>query len=303
MVFLYLVFSFFQPASKASAFHCGGGNQPERQIIRPNSCDDTAGFDLVPASTMKRPELAKTFKNVSKEQIEKSSNLKDLALEAKFRLTSNMNGAKFSFPSGVDRVVFRGSYLAPQFTKTSILQRKSSEKDRNQECMSTLVKKFDLAKIVNYDELDWPSAVRMTKEEKEALLGLRPSAKYWEFTKANGYTFQYKFAKGRGATEVEKKEDIMKSVASIIYEIEGSPAEPGAVYIHCYGGHHRTGAVYGVMQKCIGKMPVEAVIDEYKCHIGWKSEQSPGGYHVDNVQLIRDFPCERFFSKEIVGKR
>ena len=87
----------------------------------------------------------------------------------------------------------------------------------------------------------------------------------------------------------------MNSVANIIHEIEGNPNQPGAVYIHCYGGHHRTGVVYGVLQKCIGKMSVEDVINEYKCHIGYESAKKPGGFHADNETLIREFPCEQYF--------
>jgi hypothetical protein len=82
--------------------------------------------------------------------------------------------------------------------------------------MSELVGRQDLNKIVNYDELDWPSAITMTREERELLQSLNPAAQYWEFTPVYGRTFQYKFKNGRGATPAEKKRDVMGMVASIV---------------------------------------------------------------------------------------
>jgi hypothetical protein len=280
----------------AEPYQCGKFTQRERQVKKNASCNDTGGYQLVPAQALERPELAALFGGKTEAEINASETLKDKALEAKFRLTSNMNAASFEFPSGVRRTVYRGAYLAPQFVPDGVLVQQKGESDRNRACMSSLVANEGLSKIVNYDELDWPSAKKMTSQEREMLMSLNPKAKYWEFTPTQGRTFQYKFAKGKGETPEQKKRDVMTMVASIIREIEGDPSSLGSVYIHCYGGHHRTGAVWGVLQKCMGRMPVEDVINEYKCHIGYESAERPGGYHADNEALIREFPCEEFFS-------
>jgi hypothetical protein len=285
-------------AASAAPYQCGRFTQPERQVQKTQACDDTAGYGLLTADIMARPELAALFQGRTEAEVNANEALKDKALEAKFRLTSNMNAATFTFPTGVKRTVFRGSYIAPQFTPESVLIQQPGEGDRNRACVSNLVAEQGLNKIVNYDELDWHSAHTMTREERGQLLSLNPAASYWEFTPAHGRTFQYKFSKGQGATPQEKKRDVMGMVASIIREIEGDPSKPGSVYIHCYGGHHRTGAVWGVLQKCVGKMPVQDIIDEYKCHIGYESPASPGGYHADNEALIREFPCEEFFPSQ-----
>ena len=291
-----LVFTLFDSGrAQAGPYQCGRWTQPERQVSKTATCDDTGGFGLLTPEILARPELAALFTGRTEADVNASEPLKDKALEAKFRLTSNMNAARFTFPSGVTRTVFRGSYIAPQFTPDSVLVPQSGEVDRNRACVSDLVASEGLNKIVNYDELDWHSAHTMTREEKALLMGLNSKATYWEFTPAQGRTFQYKFSKGRGATPEEKKRDVMGMVASIIREIEGNPAQAGSVYIHCYGGHYRTGAVWGVLQKCMGKMPVNDIIDEYKCHIGYESPERPGGYHADNEALIREFPCEEFF--------
>jgi len=284
--------------AQAAPYQCGRWTEPARQVQKRQACDDTAGFGLLGPEIRTRPELAAIFGDITEAELQKNEDLKDKALEARFRLTSNMNAAKFTFPSGVTRTVYRGSYQAPQFTSESVLVQKPGESDRNRSCMSELVREEGLAKIVNYDELDWKSAATMTREERELLLGLNPQAEYWEFTPAFGRTFQYKFNKGKGSTPAEKKRDVMGMVASIVSQIEGDPAKPGSVYIHCYGGHHRTGAVWGVLQKCIGKMPVEDIVSEYKCHIGYESSEKPGGYHADNEALIREFPCAEFFGPQ-----
>lgn len=279
-----------------TGFRCGGFTQSERRVSKPEACDDTGGFGLITEEILNRKELALLFANKTEAEISVDTHLKNIALESKFRITSNMNGAKFTFPSGITRVVFRGSYQAPMFTDSSVLKRVGHEPDNKKQCMKNLIKKFDLQKIVNYDELDWESAVHLTKDEKDYFLKENKDGKYWEFTKENaGRTFQYKFSKIKVDGLSAQKKVVMDDVAAIIRQIEGLSENQGAAYIHCYGGHHRTGAVWGVLQKCIGKMNVEDVIAEYKCHIGYASEQDPGGYHKDNETLIREFPCEQYW--------
>jgi hypothetical protein len=283
-------------ASERSGFSCAA-TPPGRRVTKPASCDDTHGFGLLTAKELARPELAALFKGKTEKDIEQDPGLKDLALEAKFRTTSNMNGARFRFPSGVERSVFRGSYLAPEFSPTSVVKRQPGEKrDPRSECMRELVQEHALFKIVNYDELDWPSAKRLTDEERDSFLKWNPKGSYWKFVDSEKRTFQYKFSKARGKTEAERRETVFQDIIRIVREIEGSPGDPGSVYIHCYGGHHRTGVVYGVLQKCLGKISVEDAIREYRCHIGYESEQNPGGRHPDNETVIRDFPCARLFN-------
>ena len=281
-------------------FNCAKFTQPDRQVFKPSSCDDTGGFGLTD-EIQSRPELRAVFKGVSEEDLEKNPDLRNKALETKFTLTSNMNAATFEFPNGVKRTVFRGSYQAPEFFEGGILKQKPLEIDHKKACMKELVKDHGLAKIVNYDEIDWESAQRLTAAEKDFFLSMNPKAEYWMYNdhhkKADGSpdTFQYKFKYG--------KEKVFEQVASIVNEVAGDPNKPGSAYIHCYGGHHRTGVVWGVLQKCMGRdkdgkpMNVDDIVNEYKCHIGFESPEKPGGYHKDNEALIREFPCEKFWPK------
>ncbi len=181
------------------------------------------------------------------------------------------------------------------------MKQKLFEVDHKKSCMRELVRDHELVKIVNYDEIDWESAKRMTSAEKEMLLQLNPKAEYWMYNehplKAEGMpeAFQYKFKYG--------KKNVFDQVASIVNEIAGDPNKNGSAYIHCYGGHHRTGVVWGVLQKCMGRdadgkvMDLDNIIEEYKCHIGYESPEKPGNYHHDNEVLIREFPCEKYWPK------
>jgi len=282
-------------------FNCAKFTKPERQVKKPFQCDDTGGFGLT-EDLDSRPELKAVFGNATEAELEKNPELRNKALETKFTLTSNMNAATFEFPNGSKRTVFRGSYQAPQFFEGGILKQKPKEIDKKKACMSELVKDHQLVKIVNYDEIDWESAQRLTAAEKKLLQDLNPKAEYWMYNdhhkKPDGSpdTFQYKFKFG--------KEKVFDQVASIVTEIAGDPSKPGSAYIHCYGGHHRTGVVWGVLQKCMGRdakgnpMNVDDIVEEYKCHIGYESPEKPGGYHKDNEALIREFPCEKYWPKK-----
>jgi hypothetical protein len=298
ILFVCLAWSQTALAAGDQKFTCAKHAKAEQMVVRSSSCDDTPGYDLITADFQKRPELKKLFANKTEADIEKDPLLKDKALEAHFRLTSNMNAMRFTFSNGVTREVYRGAYLAPQFIEGGVLEKRRGDVDKHVACMKQLVRDHGLSKIVNYDEQDWPSAERMTREEKVLFKNIAPKAAYWEFTPKYGRTFQYKFRKAKGDTLDEQKKDVMDMVAAIIREIQGDPNEPGAVYIHCYGGHHRTGVVYGVMQKCFANMAVEDILDEYKCHIGFESPTKPGGYNADNEIVIREFPCEQYFPKK-----
>ena len=88
------------------------------------------------------------------------------------------------------------------------------------------------------------------------------------------------------------KKEVKKAqgkVASIIKLIENSD---GDVLIHCLGGEHRSEVVFEVMQRCFNKLDMDNITQRYKCHTGWESESSIGNYRKENLDFIRDFPCE-----------
>merc|ERR1712107_481861 len=52
---------------------------------------------------------------------------------------------------------------------------------------------------------------------------------------------------------------------------EGKPPE-GGILIHCAGGMHRTGMLYGIIRRYINGDPIDDIIADYKRHVDWKAE-------------------------------
>lgn len=174
--------------------------------------------------------------------------------------TSNMGGASFTFPSGVKKNVYRSSFLTGK-----------------EACLSSLIKDAKVGSIINYYYGTLKSADNLSEEERKMFADL--GGKVY----IRPLNYQYKFKK-------LPKEEIFAKVVEIINLVEHAP---GNVIVHCYGGIHRTGVLFGVMQKCLNKVPVEDVLNEYKCHAAWENEERPGGADPDNETVIREFPCEK----------
>jgi hypothetical protein len=271
-----------------TCFRCSQKDQIKRNLIKPKFCDDNGEIGLI-NYFIDRPELKEIFRN----KINDSLTLleKDIALEVKFSLSSNMNGSLFEMPNGIQLNIFRGSYLAPSFRENGPLKKRFLEVDKKKKCMQNLKNDYNLIKIINYDELDWPSGIRLTNSERDLFNKIQPKGIYWVFNENSPEkkSFQYKLSK-------DSLESIYNNIKIIIKEIMNTNPN-GAVYIHCYGGHHRTGVIWGILQKCASSvngseyMNIESIIKEYKCHIGYKSVSDKGLYHEDNETIIRQFPC------------
>lgn len=175
---------------------------------------------------------------------------------------NNFSGAKFTFPSGVTKDVYRSSMLS-----------------ENEACINTLAKERGVESIVYLYSGSIKTHTGLSDKERVV------------FKKAGGkqyvhiLNYDYKF-------DEAKKEDIVAKVKEIVLAIQNAP---GNVLVHCFGGMHRTGLVFAVMQKCLNKLPIESVLNEYKCHVAWESELRPGGYSKDNEEVIRDFECKILF--------
>jgi len=178
---------------------------------------------------------------------------------ANTRNSANMGGTWFTFPNGVKKQIFRSSFIVGK-----------------EKCLKYLIEKNNVSTIINYYGGSMSSAAMLSKEEMDLYKTLGGS------TYIRIMDFEYKFKK-------MPKDKIIKKIVEIIKLIEYAPEN---VLIHCYGGMHRTGIIYGVMQKCLNKIPVEKILDEYKCHVAWESKKLKGGYCSDNETMIREFPCK-----------
>lgn len=100
---------------------------------------------------------------------------------------------------------------------------------------------------------------------------------------------------------IEHKEDYpqnkhaaMQKVAQIIQQRILRPngqAAKGNILLHCGGGMHRTGMIFGIIRKCINQDSLAAIEAEYKAHVDYRNKQALGGYEALNAQFIKDFDC------------
>jgi hypothetical protein len=90
----------------------------------------------------------------------------------------------------------------------------------------------------------------------------------------------------KNSIEVQVARNKVRSIIQIIANVNGN------VLIHCLGGEHRTEVIFEVMQKCLNNMDMENITKRYKCHTGWESMANKGNFRQDNIDFIRDFPCE-----------
>lgn len=178
---------------------------------------------------------------------------------------TNAGSAQFKWKDGTQKNIYRGSFIADAPL-----------------CIQDLVKDGGVRSVMNlYNMGDLKSHDALAVREK-ALFQKEGAGTY-----VNILNYTHKF-------KDQKKEQIFDKLAEIISTVK---ALPGNVFLHCYGGMHRTGLVFGVMQKCLNKIPLDQVIGEYRCHVAYESETRQGGRHAENEEVLRDFPCEKLTSQ------
>ncbi|MFK7974345.1 MAG: hypothetical protein AB8B66_05745 [Rickettsiaceae bacterium] len=202
---------------------------------------------------------------------EKKNSVAGTRLEILNALHNNVDGSRFDFPNG-PKDVYRSAVLHSSIP-----------------CLKELVQNRGVRHIVHFEipflgdnkfkgEL-WQDTEKRYFEQLAENLG--------DITYTNITEYDYKN---------ESPGTIVKRVAEIIRKIQA--LDDGAILIHCLGGEHKTGIVYGVMQKCINNVPISIIESEYKCHTAWRSDSKPGGYKRENIDVIRNFPCSILFDKK-----
>jgi len=178
---------------------------------------------------------------------------------------NNLGGIIAKFPSGI-KTIYRSAMLS-----------------EDPKCLWNLVKQRDVTNIINVYKEKHFDMTPWIKREKD-LFRIAGGKNYLHF---DNLDYKYKTPK--------QKELLVDQVTEIIHAIENSE---GNIVIHCLGGEHLTSIVFGTICKCFNEIPMESIIEEYKCHAVWESENKPGGYVEKNVEFIRDFPCAKLFNSE-----
>jgi protein-tyrosine phosphatase family protein len=230
-------------ASGTAAFFMCSNRVPERvRAPKAPQCDDTVYWDYAVAES----------RTLDPVQFEKT-------IVAELTEHQNMGGARFRFPSGVEKTVYRGSFLTA-----------------NLACLEELVKERNVQSVVNLYRGELQSHFELADEEERAFESFGGRS----YLQILNYTYRL---------DRQTKDALFQRVAEIVRVVESAP---GDVMVHCFGGMHRTGVLFGVMQKCLNHIPVDQVLNEYRCHTDWQSDERPGGASKDNETAIREFPCE-----------
>jgi hypothetical protein len=238
-----------------STFKCSKFTLKKNQIEKPKSCDD----------------------NIVWEYDFKGRSLETVATE-NVTTNSNMGGAIFHFPGGPKKV-FRSTYMSEL----------GNRKGDKRKCLSNLVKAHNLTDIINFYDGHFSNKDALMKSEREMFLGKKGvGGKHYAHLKGYEYRLNYDNFEG---DPLIKSIDVFKNVKKVISSISKAK---GSVLIHCFGGMHRTGIVYAVMQKCLNykqKKISKEILLENQCHVKYDGPEKKGGFQQENIKLIQEFPC------------
>ena len=87
------------------------------------------------------------------------------------------------------------------------------------------------------------------------------------------------------------KRNAMILCARQVVEILRS-CKKGNVLVHCAGGMHRTGMIVGIIRRYVNHDEDHVIVEDYKRHVAYESEEHKGGYEESNVSFIRDFDLD-----------
>ena len=218
-------------------------------------CDDR----LTPVN----PKSCTGIKNFPQAEISKlySTNQKEFkrVLAKAVEENNNIGSALIPFKSG-EKIVYRSSLL-----------------NKNKQCLKALTQEHNVLTIVNLYNGNFTDQETVTYQELQA------------FTKDGGETY-IKFLNLNDIYHNKQEFELLQNKVTDVIKLIANT--DGNVLIHCYGGMHRTGIVFGVIQKCIQKLPMQSIVNNYKKHVDWKSKQSPGVYRQENIDFIRQYNCQ-----------
>lgn len=156
-------------------------------------------------------------------------------------------------------------------------------------CFESLVRNGRVRHVVNLYGGTFPFRDMIEREKK---LAHKLGVSYFDAAEAPKLAFRRLVEHPQDYRRNQKQ--AARNLARLINEqlLHPKGQQPrGNLYIHCGGGMHRSGMLFGVIQRCINRVPLEQIEAEYKRHTGYISDSKPGGYEALNVRFIADFDC------------
>lgn len=162
------------------------------------------------------------------------------------------------------------------------------KKDANS-CFNSLIKNANVQHVINLYEGTFPLHDKI-KEEKEQSRRLGISY----FDARNQPNLCWRKLVEEEECYLDNIKVAMKRLADVIkQQILNPNGEPpkGNIYLHCAGGMHRSGIIFGVLRKCLNGDSMKEIEREYKQHTAYTSDEKPGGYEALNLKFIQDYDC------------
>jgi len=156
-------------------------------------------------------------------------------------------------------------------------------------CFNSLVKNGDVQHVINLYGGTFPLQDKIEEErERSAQLGVS------FFDARDQPDLCWRKLVEEEECYLGNLEVAMKRLAAVIQDQilkPGGEAPRGNIYLHCAGGMHRSGIIFGVLRKCFNGDPMDEIEQEYKRHTAYTSDEQPGGYEELNLKFIKDYDC------------
>ncbi len=154
-------------------------------------------------------------------------------------------------------------------------------------CVGSLVHAAGVRHIVNLYSGPMPTQALEGSERK--VVGAAGGSYYTARDDPHG-TWRDDLREDHGQAGKAAMQAVADLIRNQILRPAGGPPK-GSVQIHCGGGMHRTGMVFGVFERCVNGTAWPVVVEGYKRHVGWRSDAEPGGFEAANLQFIEQFDC------------
>ena len=157
-------------------------------------------------------------------------------------------------------------------------------------CVHSLVHGGKVRHIVNLYAGDIPSK---QLEEQEAAVIKAAGGTYFSAREAPAELAHWRDEVRDHATPEEWRKPA-QALAKLINEHILRPngqAPRGNIHIHCGGGMHRTGMVFGILQRCLNQATEAQITWMYRRHVAWQNDETPGGFEQKNLDFIQAFDC------------
>jgi hypothetical protein len=174
--------------------------------------------------------------------------------------------------------------------------------DEARSCVRTLLGPGQVAHIINlYDgEVPLRSHIEMEAAVAKSLGATHHDAGKTT-SKDGGWRTAFESEKDYQAERDRAMHAVARLIRQAVLRPGGKPPR-GNIYLHCAGGMHRSGIVFGILRRCLNRDPLELIETEYKRHTAYRSANQPGGFEPLNLRFIREFDCSLLGAASMPGR-